>query len=175
MHQSACVRVCSMCVIHFKMMERQTEQHIITLGMVFNKEVVALLDITHCSSMSTLLPSLHCSLPWQAESKNCTCRLLWHVALVCVWMSGSTGRCGERENSKCIRLSRLCPSSRRHCSSAGHSLCDTSQVLGPWYLHPLPQFFRPYSSHVSVFTSLGFFSYFFLCFPPPIRLWIVLC
>ena len=44
-----CVCVC-VCVCNTFQNDRQIEQRIIVLVMVFNKEVVAMLDIAHCSS-----------------------------------------------------------------------------------------------------------------------------
>ena len=125
-----CACVC-VCTIYFKTTERQIEQHIIALSMVFNKEVVTLLDIAIALAMPTLLPSLHYSLSWEAEKKNCICRLPDMLLQLCLDEWGTGGHEGK-EDSKCIDCLD-CHSPRSNCASPGNFLF-ASLFLGYWYL-----------------------------------------
>ena len=81
--------------------------------------------------MPTLLPSLHYSLSWEAEKKNCICRLPDMLLQLCLDEWGTGGHEGK-EDSKCIDCLD-CHSPRSHCASPGNFLF-ASLVLGYWYL-----------------------------------------
>lgn len=148
-------RCVCLCVIHSKIIERQIEQHINALGMVFNKEVVALLDTIHWSSISAFSSLHHSALG--SRIKGLHLQNPWYIALVCIWMNEAlVGMKGKRTVNtyfdQAVSFTQRSLFFSKQCAI---------QISGSRILVHTPPSYSGLTVVTSLFfTKLGFLSYF---------------
>ena len=161
MHQGVCMCVCVQ-YISKRQKDKLSNTSLLQARFLTKKQLLCWI-LPIALPMPTLLPSLHYSLSWEAEKKNCICRLPDMLLQLCLdeWVHMK----GKKTVNVQIVQTVIHPEVTVPLQGI-FSLHLWFWVIGTY---SFPLFFRICSSYISVFANLGFPPYFlcvFSCFLP---------